>query len=95
MCVRVLVVFLPRCWQRPGDQYLERGSHPVIYTRCTPGEPPLLGRLPSLIRTARERSFPFIDFPLLAYLINLLFIHLMSLLFKLTDHCPNTAHHGG
>ena len=59
------------------------------------GEPPLLGQLPSLIRTARERLFMFIDFPLLAYLITLLFIHLMSLLFKLTDHYPNTAHHGG
>ena len=53
------------------------------------GEPPLLGRLPSLIRTSRERSFPFIDFSLLAYLITLLFIYLMSLLFKLTDHYPN------
>ena len=43
MCVRVLVVFLPRCWQRPGDQYLERGSHPVIYTRCTPGGTAIVG----------------------------------------------------
>ena len=32
---------------------------------------------------------PFIDFPLLAYLTTLLFIYLMSLLFKLTDHYPN------
>ena len=37
-----------------------RGSYPVIYTHCTPGGTAIvLGRLPSLIRTARDGNILF------------------------------------
>ena len=53
------------------------------------GEPPSFGSVAVPDQDGRERSFPFFVFLSLIHFITLLFIHLMSLLFKLTDHHPN------